>query len=172
MYCVRWMYVSCMYLCVLILMTCIISRNRWARRICTSQWSLTVSAVITARECFIFHASLGQYRMIWWPDHGPRVDVEEFAPWSWRIGSVTCAFREVRVLLACHWKRNGSSVADGYQRQAAQNTRDRHYPHPGLRLWHVKHLCPDVSSASPPIYRTLVRTVVPQGLDHGTLALH
>ena len=30
----------------------------------------------------------------------------------------------------------------------------------------------DVSSASPPIHRTLVRTVVPQGLDHGTLALH
>ena len=116
MYCVRRVYVLCMYLCVLILKTWIISWNRLFRGICTSQWILTVSAVITATESFIFHASLSQYGMIWWPDHGPRVDVEEFAPGSWRIGSVTCALREVRLLLACHWKRNGSSVAYGYQR--------------------------------------------------------
>jgi hypothetical protein len=146
--------------------------NGLSWRICTCQWILTVSAVITATEFLIFHTSLSQYWMIRWPDHGPRVDVKEFAPGSWRIGLVTCALREVRLLLACHWKRNCTGVTNRYQRQAAQNTRDRHYPHPRLRGWHVKHLCPDVSSASPPIHRPLVRTVVPQGLDHGALALH
>ena len=138
-----------MYLCVFISKTWFISWNRLFRGICTCQWILTVSAVITATAWFISHTSRSQYGMIWWPDHGPRVDVEEFAPGSWRIGSVTCAFREARQLLACHWKRNGTSVTDGYQRQAAQNTSDRHYPHPRLRSWHIKHLCPDVSRASP-----------------------
>ena len=134
------MYVLCMYYCVLISVMWIICWNRVS-------WRLTVSAVITATECFICHTSLrvSQYWMIWWPDHGPRVDVEEFAPGSWRIGSVTCAFREDLLLLACHWKWNGP---DGYQRQAAQNTCDRHYPHPRLRLWHVKHLWPWTSAVS------------------------
>ena len=47
MYCVRRVYVLCMYssLCVLILKTWIISWNRLFRGICTSQWILTVSAV-------------------------------------------------------------------------------------------------------------------------------
>ena len=74
------------------------------------QWTLTVSAVIPATTCFISHKSLCQYRMIWRPDHGPRVDVEEFAPWSWTIGSVGSAFWEALKLVACHRKRNGSSV--------------------------------------------------------------
>ena len=134
-----------MYLCVFISKTWFISWNRLFRGICTCQWILTVSAVITATAWFISHTSRSQYGMIWWPDHGPRVDVEEFAPGSWRIGSVTCAFREALLLLACHWKWNGP---DGYQRQAAQNTCDRHYPHPTLRLWHVKHLWPWTSAVS------------------------
>ena len=76
--------------------------------------------------------------MIWSPDHGPRVNVEEFAPWSWGIGSVACASREALLLMACHRKRNGSSVTNRYQWQTAQNTGDRHYPHPRLRRWQVK----------------------------------
>jgi hypothetical protein len=64
------------------------------------------------------------------------------------------------------------SVTNRYKLQAAQNTRDRHYPHPRLRRWQVKHLRPNVSSTSQPIHWTLVRAVVPKGLDHGTLALH
>ena len=96
----------------------IISWNWLSRRICKCELILIVSAVITATACFIFHTSLRRYGMIWWPDHGPCVDVEEFAPRSWRISSVTCAFREARQLLACHWERNSPSVTDGHQRQA------------------------------------------------------
>ena len=127
------------------------------------------TCIYHSNSVFYCFTSLSQFGMIRWPDHCPRVDVKEFAPRSWFRGSVACAFREVRLLMASHRKWNGSGR---YQGQAAQNTGDRHNPHPRLRGWHIKQLCPDVSSASPPIHRLVIWTVVPQGLDHGALALH
>jgi hypothetical protein len=82
---VRWMYVLCKYLCVLILIILIVSCNRLSRRIRTCQWILTVSAVITATAClFSTHTQ-------------PIRDDLMARPWP------TCWCRRVCSRIMAHW---------------------------------------------------------------------
>jgi len=52
------------------------------------------------------------------------------------------AFNTLMIVLACIY-----CITDRYQRQAAQYTCERHYPHPRLRLWHTNPQDPRQPSA-------------------------
>ena len=64
-----------------------------------------------------------------------------------------------------HRARNGSSVTQRHQRQAAKYAGDGHHPYKRIRVGQVQHLRPDVSRAATP-RPAFVWTVVPQGLNH------
>ena len=85
------------------------------------------------------------------PYHSPRIDVEELAPTARPVRGITHSSGVMRTLQMVPFMGDGSVLAVGGQRQAAQNVLDRYNVNDRLRLRLIKQLGARVGDLPPPV---------------------
>ena len=93
---------------------------------------------------YLYSTSNIHFWMIRLQDHRPWVDVETSTSRTWLVERVTDPLWKRSLLSRGHGARNGSSITQRHERQAAEDAGDRHNPYARLWLGHVQHLCPEL----------------------------
>ena len=89
--------------------------------------------------------------MVWWPYHGPGVDVEEFAPTPWPVSVITHSAALMRKLQLVPVIRDSPMHTIGDQCQSTKNVMDRDNVDDWLWLWLIEEFCSCVGHLPPPI---------------------
>jgi hypothetical protein len=99
---------------------------------------------------FNAHFSEATLLVVYWPNHGPRVDVEQGASRARGTLTVAHAQRIARFLAAVHVPGNGAVVSGWNQGHFPQDVRKGYDIQDRIRLREIQKLCANLSCAGPP----------------------
>ncbi len=99
---------------------------------------------------FNAHLSEATLLVVYWPNHGPRVDVEQGASRARGTLTVAHAQRIARFLAAVHVPGNGAVVSGWKQGHFPQDVRKGYDIQDRIGLREIQKLCANLSCAGPP----------------------